>query len=57
MLGFTPAESLFVDDLAANVAGAREAGLHGHVFTGSAALSDKLRRHHLRVTEPVPAPG
>lgn len=47
LLGVTPPEALFVDDSEANVAGAREAGLLGHVFTDSAALSEELRRHHL----------
>jgi putative hydrolase of the HAD superfamily len=46
-LGVTPSESLFVDDLEANVAGARDVGLLGHVFTDAAALSEELRKHRL----------
>lgn len=46
-LGVAPSESLFVDDLEANVAGARSAGLLGHVFTDHAALSEELRKHRL----------
>jgi glucose-1-phosphatase len=40
-------EVLFVDDLEVNVAGARTAGLYGHLFTGHEALSSELRRHDL----------
>lgn len=47
LLGVAPSETLFVDDLEANVAGARDAGLLGHVFTDSAALSEELRKHCL----------
>ncbi len=32
-------ECLFIDDLPANIDGARTAGLHGHAFTGCAELS------------------
>lgn len=46
-LGVSPAEALFVDDLEINVAGAREAGLLGHVFTGHQSLADELRRYRL----------
>jgi glucose-1-phosphatase len=47
LLGVAPSESLFVDDLEANVAGARNAGLLGHVFTGHTALSRELRKYGL----------
>jgi putative hydrolase of the HAD superfamily len=46
-LGVVPSESLFIDDLEANVAGARSAGLLGHVFINHAALSEELRKHRL----------
>lgn len=41
-LGFSPAETLFVDDRADNVAGARDAGLHGHRFVGPDGLAGAL---------------
>jgi HAD superfamily hydrolase (TIGR01509 family) len=47
LLGVAPSESLFVDDLEANVAGARDAGLLGHVFTGHTALSRELGKYGL----------
>jgi putative hydrolase of the HAD superfamily len=37
-LGITPAEAVFIDNRAANVAGAQALGITGHVFTGAAAL-------------------
>jgi glucose-1-phosphatase len=40
-------EALFVDDLEVNVAGARPAGLHGHLFAGHEALASEFRRHDL----------
>ena len=43
-LGASASETLFVDDLETNVAGAISAGLHGHVFAGAASLSAELRR-------------
>lgn len=48
-LRLAPAELLFVDDRAQNVAGAREAGLHAAVFTaefgqGSSVLTEILDR-------------
>jgi glucose-1-phosphatase len=46
-LGVAPAETLFVDDLAINVEGARNAGLLGHVFAGHQLLAGELRRHGL----------
>jgi glucose-1-phosphatase len=41
-LGAEPAAALFVDDSAANVAGAREAGLHGCEFVDAEALATEL---------------
>lgn len=38
----TPAETLFVDDKPANVAGAEAVGLRGHVFTDAPALRAML---------------
>jgi putative hydrolase of the HAD superfamily len=38
-LGVAPAAALFVDDSAANVAGARTAGLHGYDYISSAELA------------------
>lgn len=35
-------ECLFVDDLQANIDGAEHVGLHGHLFRGTAELSDYL---------------
>lgn len=40
--GCRPAEALFVDDLAANVAGAEAAGMRARQFTGAAALRRTL---------------
>ncbi len=37
-LGITPAEAVFIDNRAPNVAGAQALGITGHVFTGAAAL-------------------
>jgi putative hydrolase of the HAD superfamily len=45
--GATPAETLFIDDSAANVDGAIKAGLAGHVFTGAAALRAALAGYGL----------
>jgi putative hydrolase of the HAD superfamily len=41
-LGVAPEATLFVDDSAANVAGARAAGLLGYDYTGPAALATEL---------------
>lgn len=43
-LGVNATETLFIDDLEVNVAGAINAGLHGHLFTGAESLSAELRR-------------
>lgn len=42
--GLDPEATLFVDDSAANVAGARSAGLEAHLFIGAADLADELAR-------------
>ena len=42
-----PAETLFVDDLDVNVAGARAAGFVAHRFVDAPALEAALRDHHL----------
>jgi putative hydrolase of the HAD superfamily len=41
-LGVTPAETVFIDNRASNVAGARELGITGHVFTDAASLREFL---------------
>lgn len=41
-LGITPAEAVFIDNRAANVAGAETLGITGHVFTDAATLRDFL---------------
>jgi putative hydrolase of the HAD superfamily len=46
-LGASPAETLFVDDLPENVAGAEAAGLRGHHFTAARRLAAALERHGL----------
>lgn len=43
----TPAETLFVDDVAANVEGARAVGLQAHHFVSPEALREELRRRGL----------
>jgi 2-haloacid dehalogenase len=40
--GVNPAECLFVDDVAANVNGARAVGINGHVFEGAGGLRTQL---------------
>jgi HAD superfamily hydrolase (TIGR01509 family) len=45
--GAAPAETLFIDDSAGNVAGAISAGMAGHVFTGAAALIAVLKTYGL----------
>ena len=39
--GINPDESLFADDLPANIKAAEECGIHGYLFDGSA---EKLRK-------------
>ena len=46
-LGTAPAETLFVDDLAENVAGAERAGLRGHRYTEVQPLAAVLAQHGL----------
>ena len=42
--GIDPAGALFIDDVAATVAGAESLGIAGHLFTGAAMLEDDLVR-------------
>jgi putative hydrolase of the HAD superfamily len=46
-LGAAPAETLFTDDLPENVAGAEQAGLRAHLYTGVEPLAAVLRDHGL----------
>jgi putative hydrolase of the HAD superfamily len=46
-LGVPPSSVLFVDDIAANVEGARQAGLQAFEFTGPSQLEAELRRRGL----------
>jgi HAD superfamily hydrolase (TIGR01509 family) len=46
-LGAEPAATLFIDDSPVNVAGARSAGLHTHLYLTSAKLAAALRRFRL----------
>jgi putative hydrolase of the HAD superfamily len=41
-LGITPAEAIFIDNRASNVAGAEALGITGHVFTDAARLREFL---------------
>jgi FMN phosphatase YigB (HAD superfamily) len=43
ILGITPSETIFIDDLPANIDGARSAGWHGIVFNGRNALIQELK--------------
>jgi putative hydrolase of the HAD superfamily len=45
--GATPAETLFIDDSKANIAGAASAGLATHLFTTAPALRAELASHGL----------
>ena len=46
--GIDPAGALFIDDVAANVAGAESVGIAGHLFQGAAMLeTDLIRRGYL----------
>ncbi len=40
-------QCLFIDDMAANVEGARAVGMHAHRFVSPAALRAELERHGL----------
>ncbi|WP_053096170.1 HAD family hydrolase [Frateuria defendens] len=46
-IGAEPARTLFIDDNAANVEGARQAGLHGHRYTGLDGLRRALAGYEL----------
>jgi HAD superfamily hydrolase (TIGR01509 family) len=48
-IGIAPGEAFFTDDKAENVAGARAAGLRGHVFAGASGLQAALREAGLDV--------
>ena len=50
--GCAAAECLFIDDLPANVAGARACGWHGIVYTGAAALEEQFLRLGIQETGP-----
>jgi putative hydrolase of the HAD superfamily len=41
-LGAAPAETLFIDDVEANVAGALQAGLHAHLFVDAPTLAQEF---------------
>ena len=43
--GIDPAGALFIDDVAANIAGAESVGIAGHRFVDSATLEAELVRH------------
>ncbi|HYG30379.1 MAG TPA: HAD family phosphatase [Allosphingosinicella sp.] len=45
--GLRPAEALFVDDRAINVAGAQAVGMHGHLFTDASGLRRRLEAEGL----------
>lgn len=53
-LGVVAADTLFVDDKAENIEGARRAGLHAHHFITAAALRAELHRHGLPVRDHSP---
>jgi FMN phosphatase YigB (HAD superfamily) len=43
--GGVPETTLFIDDSAANVQGARQAGVAAEIFTNTAALQEVLTRY------------
>ncbi len=47
--GLNAAQTLFIDDVPANIAGAASIGIDGHVFTGAAAATQWLRDRGLPV--------
>lgn len=60
LLGVRPVDCLFIDDVAANVAAARETGMQGLLFTGTLEAVARIRAHvgaTDRVTPPRPADG
>ncbi len=48
--GVDPAQCLFVDDVAANIEGAEEAGINGHLFDGAAGLRARLQQLGLLIS-------
>ncbi|RTM11348.1 MAG: HAD family phosphatase, partial [Bradyrhizobiaceae bacterium] len=48
-LRVAPQEALFIDDLAVNVAGARQAGLSAHHHTSIESFRQRLSEHGLAV--------
>lgn len=49
-VGAATDQSFFIDDLAVNVAGAKEAGLQGHVFKGVTSFLEVLKCAGIKVT-------
>ena len=47
--GLTAEDCLFIDDVPANVEGARAVGMHGHRFLHPGGLAEELRRHRFPV--------
>ena len=45
--GLQPGEALFIDDVAANVAGARAVGMHAHQFIDASTLRVELEGYGL----------
>ncbi|SDF64651.1 HAD family phosphatase [Dyella sp. 333MFSha] len=43
-LGWRPADTLFIDDTAGHVEGAKRVGMHGHHFRSEALLRDEIQR-------------
>lgn len=54
--GLTPGECLFVDDVEANVVGARDAGFQAHHFVDAASLVAVLAAHGLPTSAGPPGP-
>lgn len=52
--GLVPEQTLFIDDVAANVEAARSVGLHAHQFTGVDALRVELRTRGIDVARSSP---
>jgi putative hydrolase of the HAD superfamily len=44
-----PSEILFIDDMKANVEGARELGIQAHLFTDAKGLREELDRHGVKI--------
>jgi HAD superfamily hydrolase (TIGR01509 family) len=47
--GLKAADCIFIDDSAANVAGAKAVGMHGHHFIDAEGLARELRAHGFAV--------